>query len=174
MSRAPKYENLLQQAEKRIEELKKNKTLGDEIETLDSSLLGQYWESEYKRLYVSAKRQSPEIWECNAYNLPDETYYKNKDFFELLGDLININFLVGLYPQKKETLKKLFLVEDTIELMYDYIQWYLKTHDDLLEFYKLKKYADDTLKARHENIEVQQDGTIYYKTKKGETKKNEN
>lgn len=164
MSKAPKYDAILKQAEKVIEEHKKNKTLGDEIETLDSSLLGQYWESEYKRLYVSAKKQSPEIWESNAHNLPDDTYYKNKDFFELLGDLININFLVGLYPQEKETIKKLFYVEDTIELMYDYIQWYLKTHDDLLDFSKLKKYADDTLENRRKNIVVLDDGTKYYKT----------
>ena len=164
--RGANYNVILTKAEKQIEDLKKKKTLGSEIESFDVLLLPEYWQQEYKRLYVSAKKQNPEIWTSTPYDLPDDTYYKNKDFFELLGYLMNINFLVGMYPQHKEEIKKLFYVEDTIELMYDHLQWYLKTHDDLIEFSHLKKYAENTLKARHENIEVLEDGTIYYKHNK--------
>ena len=147
-----KTEEILKQAEKLIAEKKKNTTLGQEIESLKIELMPEDWQQEYKRLYVLAKNQSPEIWESNAYNLPDESYYKNKDFFELLDYLININFLCGCYPEHKDELRGYFDEDDKIELMYDYLQWYLKTHDDLLDFSQLKKYADDTLENRRKYI----------------------
>ena len=134
-------EKVLQAAEKLLcEETTKNQTFGLEIESVDTWILSDHWKAEYKKLYKKAKKQNPEIWECNAFNLPDEAYYNNKDFFELLYDIAQAEYLISIFPEKKEQIKKLFNNQFwKISSMYDFMYWYLKNHDSVIEFNRLER-----------------------------------
>ena len=139
MSRIPKYNTILKQAEEVIKKATENKTIGYEIENgLAIWALDKKGLQEYKTLYRRAKKENPEIWESTVHNLPSEAFYNNKDFFDLLFILSEVQFVADCYPDKKAEIKIIFNHSfQYIEAMYYFLQRFLTENDKVLEFNKL-------------------------------------
>lgn len=130
---------VLEQAEKKLRAKQRNHALGLEIEELKNKvcIIPKEWQYVFNQLYNFAKRDNPEIWESNAYTLPYEAFKNNEDFFELLGDICDLDFLMDLYPENRKTLKAHFRDEFFIGRLTSYLRWYLKYNDKLPPFSKL-------------------------------------
>ena len=147
---------VLLNAEKIIKAKKSNKTIGSEIEETRLELLDEKTKAEYIELYNQAKKSNPEIWECDAYNLPDEAFYNNRDFFELLFDIGSLQTLCAFYPEHKEELKELWAAGkfEKLDMLYWHSRWFVNNHDEIEKWGALVKGVDETLEKRRGSTKI--------------------
>ena len=137
-------QSILDKAEKYLKRKTVN-CLGTEIESVKTELIPECLRGEYKKLYAEAKKNYPEIWGSSVYNLNDDIFIQNKEFFEDLFIITENQFVCECFPMENDLKKIKAESIESIHIMYDYLQWFLSIHDYTPKLKTLLKYTHNLL-----------------------------
>lgn len=114
-----------------MEKIGKRHTLGDELDATFENL--ELFPASYRESFINGynrlKKDCPEIW--TGSDLPDSAYYDNRDFWEDVFCMGNLETLVSKYPEHVEELKEVFESDvSKIDSMYWACHWWKNGHGE--------------------------------------------